>query len=937
MYKIIFFLVLLLCLSNSFTEAQELPLINTYKTKDYKAENQNWDITQCKKGFIYVANNKGLLEFNGASWQLYETPNKTITRSVKALKGKVYTGFYMDFGFWERNDFGGLEFTSIVKQSSIKMLEDEQIWTIVNSGDWIVFRSLKRVYLYNLISKKIKIITTNQQINMLTKVDDIIFFQEDKRGVFKIENGEPKLVSNHSFIKDSFIVNVFNLEGKLLFLTQKKGFFYIDDNQVAKKWELASTDIFNNKTVYSAVQLKDNGFAIGTISNGVICLNKKGGFQYQIKQKTGLSNNTVLTVFEDQDFNIWLGLDNGINSINNKSPFKTYTNKDNFLGTIYASIVYKDRLYVGTNQGLFYKKINTQKPFQLIENTQGQVWSLQIIDDVLFCGHNSGTFLIDATNATNATNIFNKQGTWQFIKVDAKTILQGSYDGLYILKNEAGKWKLRNKINGFNNSSKFVVLADTNKIFVNHEYKGVFKLTTDKDFTSIKKIQKEASIEKGIHSSIVKWQNNILYAYNKGVYVYHKSKDRFYRDSVYSKLFKENSFISAKLVNHTTNNKLWSFSKDHLKFLSPGKLSNTPEINKIYISELLSKASSGYENITRLYSDVYLIGTSNGYITINLKNYSRLPEFKVYINSVNSFVTDAPKQSRSLTKEIELPYRNNNLEFSYSTPNFNKTHTVKYQHQLEGFNKVWSVPSKSNTILFENLPFGDYTLKVRSLIGDKQSSNEAIFKFRINKPWYFSNFLLVVYIICCLFAFYIVHITSKRHYKKQKKELLERAQKESELKQLEISQQVIKLNNEKLRNDIENKNKELATSTMNMIKKNEFLNSIKAELTKGGTRSVTKVIAIIDKNLNNSDDWKMFQEAFNNADKNFLKKIKEKHAALTPNDLRLCAYLRLNLSSKEIAPLLNISTRSVEVKRYRLRKKMNLPHDVNLTSYILEL
>jgi AraC family chitin signaling transcriptional activator len=81
----------------------------------------------------------------------------------------------------------------------------------------------------------------------------------------------------------------------------------------------------------------------------------------------------------------------------------------------------------------------------------------------------------------------------------------------------------------------------------------------------------------------------------------------------------------------------------------------------------------------------------------------------------------------------------------------------------------------------------------------------------------------------------------------------------------------------------------------------------------------------------------LFKEAFNNADKKFIKKVKSKHPDLTPNDLRLCAYLRLNLSSKEIAPLLNISHRSVEVKRYRLRKKMNLSHNLNLTNYILEI
>ena len=144
--------------------------------------------------------------------------------------------------------------------------------------------------------------------------------------------------------------------------------------------------------------------------------------------------------------------------------------------------------------------------------------------------------------------------------------------------------------------------------------------------------------------------------------------------------------------------------------------------------------------------------------------------------------------------------------------------------------------------------------------------------------------------------------------------------------------------NEKLQQDIENKNRELAISTMSLIKKNEFLNDIKDELkSTPEQKNLKSVIKIIDKNLNNTDDWKFFEEAFNNADKDFLKKIKSKHPDLTPNDLKLCAYLRLNLSSKEIAPLLNISSKSVEVKRYRLRKKMDLPHEASLTNYILEL
>lgn len=97
------------------------------------------------------------------------------------------------------------------------------------------------------------------------------------------------------------------------------------------------------------------------------------------------------------------------------------------------------------------------------------------------------------------------------------------------------------------------------------------------------------------------------------------------------------------------------------------------------------------------------------------------------------------------------------------------------------------------------------------------------------------------------------------------------------------------------------------------------------------------LINIIDKSLNKNDDWEMFKEAFNNADQKFLKKLKKIHPNLSPNDIKLCAYLRLNLSSKEIAPLLNISVRSVEIKRYRLRKKLGLIPEDNLVNYILEL
>lgn len=198
--------------------------------------------------------------------------------------------------------------------------------------------------------------------------------------------------------------------------------------------------------------------------------------------------------------------------------------------------------------------------------------------------------------------------------------------------------------------------------------------------------------------------------------------------------------------------------------------------------------------------------------------------------------------------------------------------------------------------------------------------------------------MVFIYLLGLLAFSIFMHKMYGQYYKKQQAKLLEKSQRDLELKQLENEQQRMQFENETLSKDIESKNRELAISTMSLIKKNEFLNNIKEELkSKDGGEGLKSVVKIIDKNLNNTDDWKFFQEAFNNADKDFLKKVKNIHPELTSNDLRLCAYLRLNLSSKEIAPLLNISPRSVEVKRYRLRKKMNLKHEVSLTNYILEI
>ena len=250
----------------------------------------------------------------------------------------------------------------------------------------------------------------------------------------------------------------------------------------------------------------------------------------------------------------------------------------------------------------------------------------------------------------------------------------------------------------------------------------------------------------------------------------------------------------------------------------------------------------------------------------------------------------------------------------------------------------WSVWSQNSIEVFENLPHGDYIFNVRAKIGDRISDNIASYSFKIVRPWYISNLLLTMYVLGFLIVIFLTHNQYKKYYSKQRQKIIEKNKQILALEQAQNEKEIIRIKNEQLRTDFKKKSKELAASAMSIVRKNELLTTIKNELnTMKDNINVRPVVNIIDKSLKQNDDWEFFQEAFNNADSEFLKNIKALHPTLSPNDLKLCAYLRLNLSSKEIAPLLNISPRSVEIKRYRLRKKMNLLHEDNLVNYILEL
>ncbi len=913
--------------------SQELPPIEVFKPKDYGAEDQNWSISQAEDRSIYFANNKGLLNYNGARWKLYKSPNSSIIRSVKVINDKIYTGSYKDFGYWEKNDYGVLEYTSFTNNDSVSLAEDEEFWNILELDRWVLFQSLGRIYIYDTRFKSIDIIESKTVITKIYKVNNNIYYQKLNQGVFMFKNGKEELVTNDKKLKDRIIINIFNENDRLLFQTKEHGFFITKNKNSIIEWDNKLNIKLRKYSIYNSIKLKNGNFILGTVSNGILNVNSKKEIDFSINQSKGLANNTVLSLFEDNSGNVWLGQDNGISYINFNSPLRVYKDDLGILGSVYVTFLDDDILYLGTNQGLFYKNQLEKGMFKFIEGTEGQVWSLQKLKNTLFCGHDKGTFTI---SKGKAEKIYNTSGTWLFRSIinHPNLIIQGNYNGLYILEKVNNKWRLRNKIKGFNISSRYFEFISKNELLVSHEHKGVFRLKIDPHFNKVLSYSK-TTVNKSIKSGLNQYNDKILYGSNEGVFFYDVTSLEFKKDSVLSNLYDFTSYVSGRLIK--ANDKLFSFTNEDISYIQKGKLSSNYELFSIPIPNSIRETKEGFENILHVGDNKYLLGTTNGYMIIDLTSKDKVNHL-IRLDEVSVYSINGKEKLLPLSAEVILDNLENTIKISYSLSDYNKYLPSLYQYRLNGLNNNWSNWSSKSEVYFEKLPYGEYLFEAKAKLGNQETSNNIRYRFVISKPFYLKPLALVIYFFSGIFIVMITHLLYRGYYKKQREKLLRQKEKELEIKQLENEQQLMHFKNLDLQKDIDSKNRELGLSTMNLIKRNELLSTIKKEL--GSIKhqdDIKAVIKIINNNLNTSNDWKLFEEAFKNTDKGFIKKLKNKHSNLTSNDLRLCTYLRLNLSSKEIAPLLNISIRSVEVKRYRLRKKMNLPHEESLNNYILEI
>lgn len=955
--------------SPSFAQIKEtgLPFINHYPKSVYNASTQNWAITQSSKGFIYLGNNDGLLEFDGQHWQTYVLPVQTIIRSVLAAGDTIYIGSFEEIGYFAPAENGRLEFHSLTTLIPKPYKSFDEVWKIHKTPDGIVFQSFRYIFIYH--NNKISVIKPKSSFTYSFYIGTKLLVVDKEAGLFELTPAGLKLINNHPLFQRDEVRCIMEINSnELLIGTFNTGAFILKDNTLSP-WESSLNKELTDNGLFSGIRLENGFYAFGTIHNGIYITNDKGIVYQHINRQKGLQNNTILSLFEDKRHNLWMGLDNGIDYIELNSPLSIFNYTYNIEST-YSTIEYQGNLYVGTNQGLFTMKLTDlsnryiDKKFELIKGTEGQVWSLKIIDNKLLCGHNYGCFLVEGNKSTKISDIL---GYWDFIKYNGSgdTLLAGTYNGLVTLIKSNNSWKVLNIMKGFSESCRFIEQDTDGSIWMAHGYRGLFHLELKEDLSAVRSVtlyNKGHGLPDAFPYNLNKIDNEILISTRDGFFAFNKDRKDFTRQGNYNEIFKDQDYISEIVKDDAGN--FWYFTVNKLgvyRLQEDGSYNNIEipfyPVNKTLIAS--------FENIYLHDDQNIYIGSQDGLIHYN-------PEFTtdyrlsdpvfirevIFENTQNpvTFLNPPLKGSIELKKlsdsvQVEMPFKNNSIIFSFTSPCYERQNSTQYSYRLVGFEKDWSEWDKNSFKEYTNLREGVYSFEVRAMNSYRSVGMISTYTFRIKPPFHRSRTAYGLYSLFLILLFVGNVYFQKKRIEKTRTSELQKHEKELETQAINFREQaliqdkeIINLRHKTLLNEMNHKNRELANTTLNLLHKNKILTSLKLQLSELIHKSpahleqkheLSSLVKKINKEIINEKHQQAFDAYFDEVHQDFLKRLKEIHPDLSPRELRLCAYLRMNLSTKEISALMNISVRGVEISRYRLRKKLNLDHEANLTDYIL--
>lgn len=928
-----------------------LPFISQYAKADYGAGTQNWDLIQDERGIIYIANNDGLLVYNGKNWRVTPLPNKTILRSITLDNhGNIIAGGQDELGFYAPNSKGSLAFHSLKERLPDSFREFEDVWDLHCRDSDIWFRTKQQIC--RITPTGAEGFRPIGEYEYFTILAGRILAFDSRQGLLQYKDQSWQLLPGSNILAGKVVTGIVQHQDEFWLATARNGLWVINSSGCIEL-NHSIQDIFKQARIHSMIALSNGNFAVGTSLQGIYILDVNGNPLSWLNKENSLQHNYILSLFEDRDHNLWVGLNNGIDYIELCSPYRRFVVDKDQESTGYSMVAKDQSLFMASGTGLFeissnqYSDPRYEQYPALVENFEGQVWGLNGIDDEIFVAHHEGGFIINE----NTYQIDGFQGVWGYIPVPGHENLMaaGTYEGINILRKENGKWKFLKRLEGLDESSRMMA-ADDHRIWMAHPYRGVFAIDFSMGIDSPQVSRYDASngLPDNNYNNVFSVFGEVLIGTIDGVYVFDDRTNRFLKRKSFNEAIGKNGWI--KLMREDLEGNVWFIMEEGVGVLRIQDEGLGKQVECEWLPELSDLIVKGHEFIFPYNRHHIFFGVDNGFIRFD-------PEFTSCTNRVpNTIISEAwiqgetdslifggfpplGKEADSLRDFLIFPHQQNTFRFKVAATMMQKSADQQFRFLLEGFDESWLSWTSQSEKEYTSLPPGDYTFHAQAKDVHGTVTEASNLSFTILPPWYASQAARFTYFILgLLFIGGILFIPQKK-FKEEKEKLESDLIQQREARKQEVSD----LRNQSLQAEIGHKNSELATATMHLVQKNETLSSIRSELEKlnqgiddvNAKSRIRSLLRMMNQDERLDKDWEQFAHHFDQVHSDFLKRLQEQYPQLTPKDHRLCAYLRMNLSSKEIAPMMNISVRGVEIGRYRLRKKLSLAQEQNLNQFMM--
>jgi ligand-binding sensor domain-containing protein/DNA-binding CsgD family transcriptional regulator len=949
------FFGLLTCIAQNASSEINLgrKAIFNFAKSEYKAATQSWDIAEDKRGMLYFANNDGLLEYNGRDWQLYKVDNQTIVRSVAIDdQGRIFTGAQNELGWFDSDENGQLQYHSLKKYMPAS-LSLEDVWDIVITGGKVFFRTNRYVLSFDG-KHKMDVIYEGSTL-FLGQAGGKLYLQKQDFGIIQWQNNTWSPIEA-STIFSSIVTAVIDVaRDTILFSTLKSGLFHLKGSSL-QPWPTPFDRLLKTKRIYHAALCKDGKLALASSLDGLIILDKKGRWWQQYHKDNGLLHNNILCVFSSSEGNLWLGLDNGISAIQLASPFSFIIPDQDLESTGYAVSAYADKMYFGQSDGLYslvwknYFPFENQHSFSKIQAADGQVWSTAEVGKNLWVGHHEGLIGISDQALTRYDP---GKGTWTCLALDDWHMVVGTYDGLSVYKKTNKGYVLHHKIEGLKESCRIVVKDGKSQIWVSHPYRGIYRVKfTDLSWThaEVKHFTSAHGLPSDFNNYVFSIAGKPVFGTEKGVYRFRENTQRFIPADDFNQNLGSN--VRVKYLKEDTAGNIWFVAGDKTGLLAIDDLGLKKSAQKKVFPELEGRLVGGFEFIYPYQPNQVFFASETGFIFYQPKTTAE-PPIQLFFSKVEGkgdtlLAGNHHVAFHGADQKLSIPYAQNDLTFYFAVSGILYKDLVEYRCLLEGYDDEWTHWSADHSKPYTKLKPGTYTLKVQARIRGGRQQTEKSCVVVVDPPWYLSKIAFLFYFLGAAVLLLTLIRIQFRKFELEKLQIREAFQEEQAKQALQVEQAraaLVEMQNEKLAAEISFKNQELASATMHLVQKGEVLLTIKQALDQILEKSpgpevrkeIQGLINLMNFDNKIDEDWEQFSHHFDQVHVNFIERLRKKYPQITANDEKLCAYLRLNLSTKETAQMMNISVRGVEASRYRLRKKLGLSNEENLVEFMMRV